>query len=313
MKYVAVCRLFLPFAGCALLSAAPVPSDPIDEGMRRLPPVKRVSVRGAEFAYVDQGKGEPVILLHGFLHDYRIWFAQLPELAKRYRVIAYSQRYRLPNPWPAGTPDFSAASHEADLVALIQKLKLGRVHLVGHSGGANIAAMLARDHPELVRSVVLAEPFFPTMLTETPEGRSLTMPAFIEAGFTAFAQDDFENGVRILARGVTGNSLADGVAPAIFKMGVDNARFARLELHADYSEPEFHCADAAAIKAPALLIEGEATLPVFHGVAEAFRKCVPALQRAVLPKTTHALEIESPAAFNDAVLSFLDAISRRHD
>ena len=121
------------------------------------PPIKTVRVNGAELSYVEQGRGDPVILIHGALHDYRSWSVQWPQLSKRFRVIAYSQRYNHPNPPIADGSQFSVEIFAADLAAFIESLRLAPVHLVGHSRGANIAMRVARDHPALVRSVVLWE------------------------------------------------------------------------------------------------------------------------------------------------------------
>src|SRR6185436_1351290 len=108
--------------------------------------------------YLEKGRGLPVIFVHGGLDDYRAWQPQLEPFAQSYRVIAYSRRYNFPNNNPHIRPDHSAIIEAEDLAALIKKLKLGRVHLIGHSYGALTALFLAVKHPELVRTLVLAEP-----------------------------------------------------------------------------------------------------------------------------------------------------------
>ena len=50
-------------------------------------------VNGARLAYVEEGSGSPVVLVHGSLSDLRTWERTRSLLAKHYRVIAYSQRY----------------------------------------------------------------------------------------------------------------------------------------------------------------------------------------------------------------------------
>ena len=71
-KLSRICLLGL-FMG---LSVAPCAAqgpeaDPITQAINRFP-VKKITVRNSEFSYVDQGKGEVVVLLHGYLHDYRV-------------------------------------------------------------------------------------------------------------------------------------------------------------------------------------------------------------------------------------------------
>src|SRR5262245_43857922 len=125
-----------------------------------------VRVRGVDLAYVERGRGEPVLLLHGFLHDYRVWSASLTALSKDNRVIALSRRYRWPNKPPSDGFEFSPDHEFADVVAFIEQLKLGRIHLVGHSSGANLALRIARERPDLVRSIVLGEPGMPGLLKD---------------------------------------------------------------------------------------------------------------------------------------------------
>ena len=55
-------------------------------------------MHGAEVSYVESGRGDPVVLVHGGLQDYRLWKDHIAAFAKHYRVIAYSGRNHFPNP-----------------------------------------------------------------------------------------------------------------------------------------------------------------------------------------------------------------------
>jgi pimeloyl-ACP methyl ester carboxylesterase len=120
-------------------------------------PLKRVRVNGAELNYLDQGKGVPVILVHGGLEDYRTWLPQMNAFSQRYRTIAYSRRHNYPNSTVTLRTDYSAIADAEDLAGLIVKLKLAPAHVVGVSYGAYTALFLAVRHPKLVRSLVLSE------------------------------------------------------------------------------------------------------------------------------------------------------------
>ncbi|MGC2744194.1 MAG: alpha/beta fold hydrolase, partial [Candidatus Angelobacter sp.] len=111
---------------------------------------------GIELHYVERGTGVPVVFVHGSLGDGGYWTDQVNAFAAAgYRAIAYSRRYSPPNHNKA-QPGYSAVVDAEDLAALITKLRLGRVHVVGHSYGALTALFLASRHPELVRTLVLA-------------------------------------------------------------------------------------------------------------------------------------------------------------
>src|SRR5690242_12781309 len=81
------------------------------------PGVKTVTVNGYPMAYTDTGSGEPLVLVHGALNDYRIWYAQVPEFSKRYRVIALSLRHYYPEKWDGKGPGFTILEQAEDVVA----------------------------------------------------------------------------------------------------------------------------------------------------------------------------------------------------
>ena len=146
---------FILLTSAAVLAALPLLSA---QEPKRPPQLKKVSVAdGVELHYVERGKGVPVVFVHGGLVDYTAWENQLAPFAESYRAIAYSCRYNYPNTNKL-QPKYSAVVEAEDLAALIKKLDLGKVHVVGLSYGAYTALFLAVKHPDLVRSLVLAEP-----------------------------------------------------------------------------------------------------------------------------------------------------------
>jgi hypothetical protein len=96
----------------------------------------KIQVNGVELHYIEQGQGEPLILLHGGQGDYRSWESQVKVMRAKFRVISYSRRYHYPNNNPLTANYHSAYTEADDLAAVIHKLKLGRVHLIGTSIGA---------------------------------------------------------------------------------------------------------------------------------------------------------------------------------
>ncbi|MHB8627173.1 MAG: alpha/beta fold hydrolase [Aggregatilineales bacterium] len=104
-----------------------------------------ITVNDATFFYEDLGAGVPLVFFHGFMGSGRSdTSAELDWLAARYRVIApdlrgYSQSYPKPRTYPA---DFYKRD-AADMVALIQALKLDRPHVLGFSDGGEVALVVA--------------------------------------------------------------------------------------------------------------------------------------------------------------------------
>ena len=134
---------------------------------------REVQINGLTLHYIELGQGTPVVLVHGTLEDYRTWDGQLEAFSKGYQLLSYSRRYHYPNEWTKDATDFSVTIHARDLAAFIKALNLPPVHLIGHSYGAFIAFLVARDHPEVIRSLTLGElPVMPLLKT-TPEGDAL--------------------------------------------------------------------------------------------------------------------------------------------
>jgi pimeloyl-ACP methyl ester carboxylesterase len=93
-------------------------------------------------------------------------------IAKRYRFIAYTQRYFGTKPWPDEGKNFSIATHADDLAKFITSLNAGPVHLVGWSHGGLVAVTAALSDPSLVRSLILYEAIIMSVLpAESPEGK----------------------------------------------------------------------------------------------------------------------------------------------
>lgn len=268
--------------------------------------VRQIEVSGIQLAYVERGRGEGVVLIHGFLHDYRLWSMQVPEFSKNFRVVSYSMRHRWPNTPTDDGPDLSGAANVADLVALIRGLKLGRVHLVGHSAGAGLALRVARDHPELVRSIVLGEPGPFAFAVERPTAAPAFPPEWIRAVREAYERGDFERALGVVGEAVLGErGPAQPLPPWAPQMLLDNAWLLKQLWAPGEPDPPVICEEARRIQAPALLLGGDRSPAVFPRVLDGLQKCLPAAERAELPNASHGLELENPSGFNEIVLRFL--------
>lgn len=103
---------------------------------------------------------EPVLALHGWLDNAASFYRLAPLLQPRYVLAPDLAGHGRSAHRPSGTP-YYIWDHLIDLLALLDALELSRVHLVGHSMGAGIAALLAAVAPERVGSVVLLDGLAP--------------------------------------------------------------------------------------------------------------------------------------------------------
>jgi pimeloyl-ACP methyl ester carboxylesterase len=95
-----------------------------------------------------QGKGDPIVLLHGIAHSSDAWSRVIPALAQRYEVVALD----LPGCGRSDKPetDYSLGAQAAAVRYALDSLGLDLVTVVGHSFGGGIAMMLALQYPERV-------------------------------------------------------------------------------------------------------------------------------------------------------------------
>jgi pimeloyl-ACP methyl ester carboxylesterase len=114
---------------------------------------------GAEIAFLDEGEGDPIVLVHGFASNkevnwvYTSWVSALNQAGRR--VIAPDNRGH-----GKSTKFYDAAAYHSDLMAgdvlaLLDHLALPRADVMGYSLGARITAFLSLTHPQRVRSAVL--------------------------------------------------------------------------------------------------------------------------------------------------------------
>ncbi|HWK37676.1 MAG TPA: alpha/beta hydrolase [Hyphomicrobium sp.] len=116
------------------------------------------SSNGIEIAYLDEGSGEPVLLIHGFASNIAAnwidtgWIKTLTDAG--YRAIAYDNRGHGRSAKLYNLEDYGAPIMAEDARRLLDHLGIERVHVMGYSMGARIAAFLALAHPGRVGSLV---------------------------------------------------------------------------------------------------------------------------------------------------------------
>jgi pimeloyl-ACP methyl ester carboxylesterase len=143
-------RLLTAFLGSSALFVGQMLLAEGEQGRQEL-----FAVNGARLYVELLGHGTPVLFLHGGLMFFDNAYAkQRDYFAARHQVIGIDQRghgHSPDGPWA-----LSYQMMADDTAAILQKMKVGRVDVIGHSDGGDIALLLARDHPELVRRVVIS-------------------------------------------------------------------------------------------------------------------------------------------------------------
>jgi aminoacrylate hydrolase len=116
--------------------------------------VPKISIGDAELYYESTGEGEPLLLVPGLSGQGSFWAQQVKDFARDFRVIVHDHR------GTGGSTHsrirYSVEQMADDVLRLMDALGIDSAHLVGHSTGGAIGQVIAEDHPERLRSLVLS-------------------------------------------------------------------------------------------------------------------------------------------------------------
>ena len=255
---------------------------------------------GFRMRYEIYGAGAPFLLVNGLGSDHTEWLCQIPAFSARYRVIVFDNRGAGESETPPGP--YTTAQMADDAAALLDRLHVGRAHLLGVSLGGMIAQQIALRHPARVDRLVLAC---------TAPGGALSVRPPPEA-LAAFARDPSEDLEAQIRR----------TLPYLYterfrrEMPEEVEAFVRRRLAAP-AEPAGVAAQLAAavghdagerladIAAPTLVITGTADLLVPPENSRRIAERIPGSRLVLLPGAPHRLFAENAPAFNREVLGFL--------
>jgi pimeloyl-ACP methyl ester carboxylesterase len=139
-------------------SPLPQPPPDLQASAFQEPAVPSFRHDDVEIAFLDEGEGEPIVLVHGFASNAAVnwvqpgWVAFLKAAGRR--VIAPDNRGHGASSKLYDPAAYHSALMAGDVAALLDHLDLGRADLMGYSMGARITAFLALQHPQRLRSAI---------------------------------------------------------------------------------------------------------------------------------------------------------------
>lgn len=261
---------------------------------------------GIRLHYEEAGSGTPVLFLHEFAGDHQSWEPQLRYFSRGYRCIAYAARGYSPSDIPPSPDDYTFRHFMRDAVGVLDHLGIRQAHLVGLSMGGYTALQVGLNHADRVLSLTLAG---------TGSGSERDR-------IDEFRKGNQETAAQFETLGSEGVAKTYGLGPGRVPFAVKDPRgFA--EFNAAFGR---HDARGAAHtmrgfqgQRPSIYDFEEAirhlTLPVLIIVGDEDDACIEpssflkdaiaASGLAIFPKTGHAVNLEEPALFNQALESFL--------
>lgn len=260
---------------------APRPGDdnPIKEIPDR-PKGEYKMVNGIKMYFETFGEGEPLLLLHGGSASIESWFNQIPELRKRYRVIAPDSRAH--GRTQDSTNALSYKLMASDFSELLKDLGVTNAIVVGWSDGGVIGLELAMTQPALVKKLVTIGTNFRSdgMADEFKQGVSASgpddHPQFLVEGYKALSPDGPDHW------------------PVVF---------GKLK-NMWQTEPNYSPEELKRIQCPTLVMVGDHDIVRPEHSVTLFQS-IPSGQLCVIPGSSHFVPVEKPALVNEIIAAFL--------
>lgn len=261
------------------------------DGVRR-----HVWSHGLQITYRMEGEGPPVVLLHGFFGDHRVWRRQF-ELAESFTVVAWDA----PGCGGSSVPpaDFRIADYADCLAGFIEALGLERPHILGNSFGGTLALALAAQYPSVPRSLVLAD---------TYAGWSGSFTRQVVAQRLSNSLPDLElPAERVAAKWIPGFLTASAPSSLIAEIGAITAAFNRDGMRAmiqSLAEADLRKV-LPGLKIPTLLIWGDKDVRSPLSVAAELHARIFGSRLVVINGAGHLSHVEAPERFNAEVRDFI--------
>jgi 3-oxoadipate enol-lactonase len=256
------------------------------------------TVHGRRTRYFDEGRGEPLLLLHAFPLSAEMWMPQLEAVPPGWRFIAPDHAgFGRSDRASGGEP--SMDRYGADALALLDALGLDRVTVAGLSMGGYVAFAVLRAAPDRVGALVLADTRADADSDEARENRTKMLETLAERGPQGIAEAMLP---KLLSRG--DEALVGHVRRLIEANGAEGIRDGLLALRA---RP-----DATPLlegwNKPTLIIAGDADQVTPVSVHEAMHRALPHSRLAVIPGAGHLSNLERPSHFTTTLSAFLASL-----
>ena len=262
----------------------------------------RAEINGAELNYELTGEGPAVVLVHEGVCDMRMWNELVEALVPEFTVLRYDMRGYGESTLPPGP-----FSQSGDLIGLLDRAAIDRAALVGVSYGGRVAldtAFVARDR---VAALVLASSglrdhdWSPTVTEFGDEEERLLDAGDVEAAT--------ELNVRLWVDGPD-RGPDPGREEVRERVREMQRRAFEIQVAAYEADPPPGPEDPVVlrlgeIKAPTLVLVGDADVPDFREIADKLEAELPDARKMVLEDTAHTIPLERPDEFRKLALEFL--------
>jgi pimeloyl-ACP methyl ester carboxylesterase len=251
---------------------------------------------GAARGALGEAERPALVFLHGFALDSRMWRRQVDAFARDYRIVTLD----LPGFGPQAREVGEVDPSEGVLRAL-EVAQVDRAHFVANSFGAAVAVDFALQHRDRVRSLTLTGPLLLGRRTGIEAwGRCVALAAEGDRATAVeiWLDDPLFDGLR------QDEELFEELRQIVLDYG---AAHWTGKVSSRWSDPD-PVPSLRTLEVPALVISGEADLPAFVMMAEAYARTLPKARREILEGAGHLANIERAGAWNALLADFLGTL-----
>jgi pimeloyl-ACP methyl ester carboxylesterase len=261
----------------------------------------RATVNGISINYRDEGSGLPVVFLHAFPLNQTMWDGQVTELRHRCRTITLDLRGFGQSEAPPGP--YTMDQMASDIRGLLSLLEVDSAVIVGLSMGGYITLALYRNHPDVVRAMVLADT---RASADTHEARSRRMKSAskVEREGSAAIADDMVP----LLLGKTTRETRPLIVGRVREMIQGNSPVGIAAAQRGMAARRDSTYILPGIDFPVLIIAGAEDELTPPGEAENLRSGIPHARFRVIEGAGHLSNLEQPDKFNAELIEFIDAL-----
>ncbi len=254
---------------------------------------RRIAIGDEQIAYDDQGSGPPLVLLHSLGTSGALWRAALPRLVRSHRVIRVDARGHGGSTNHGGyRPDAVAR----DVIALADRLQLGRFALAGISMGGLTAARVAAEAGDRISALVLSSAYASAAGPSAEQRIEMVERMLERVPMAAFARTYVE---QTLARD-TPFELRESIAGLIAGVAKQDYLETLRAIGRDDVSPLL-----AEIDTACLVLNAEVDPSVPAAASERLVQGIRGAVRAVVPGSRHLACVDAPEAYADALCDFL--------
>jgi pimeloyl-ACP methyl ester carboxylesterase len=253
----------------------------------------KINRDGVNIYYEVHGSGSPLLLTHGYSSTSAMWRGQIDALSKRHKLVLWDMRGHGQSDYPGDPAAYSEALTVADMAALLDAVGAGKAIVGGLSLGGYMSLAFYRAHPDRVRAL---------LIIDTGPGFKKDDAREVWNKRARDTADRFEReGLEVL------KSLSRERSSVTHRDASGLARAARGMLTQRDARVIEQLPD---IKVPSLVVVGADDTP-FLAASDYMAAKIPGAQKVVIPAAGHAVNIDQPQAFIDAVLPFLAGLDAK--